>query len=66
MLEAAPAGGEPGAARRVDASDGRLRISALDGWIEVSRLQAPGKRPVYTAEYLRGARVPEDEEIDDS
>ena len=66
VLEAAPADGAPAPVRRVDASDGRLRISALDGWIEVSRLQAPGKRPVGAAEYLRGARVPEGEEIDDS
>ena len=65
ILRAGPADGPPGPARRVDASDGRLRVAALDGWIEVSRLQAPGKRPVAAAEFLRGARVPEDEEVDE-
>ncbi len=50
----------------VRAEEGRLRIAALDGWVDVLRLQAPGRRPVAAAEYLRGARVPEDEEIEDT
>ncbi len=63
VLAARAAEGPPGPARRVDVSGGRLRIAALDGWLDVSRLQAPGKRPVDAAEFLRGARVPPDEEI---
>ncbi len=65
LLDVRAAEGAPGPVRRVDASDGRLRVAAVDGWIEGFRLQAPGKRPVDAAEYLRGARVPEDEEVDD-
>jgi methionyl-tRNA formyltransferase len=63
VLAAAACDGPAGPARRVDASGGHLRVSALDGWLDVSRLQAPGKRPVDAAEFLRGARVPPDEEI---
>lgn len=64
ILAAAPVEGPKAPPGRVDAARGRLRIAALDGWVEVSRLQAPGKRPVDAAEYLRGARVPEDEEVE--
>jgi methionyl-tRNA formyltransferase len=63
ILAAAAAEGPAAAPRQVDAAESRLRLRAIDGWIEVHRLQAPGKRPVATAEYLRGARVGEDEEI---
>ena len=42
--------------------DGRLLIAALDGWIEVLRLQAPGRRPVDAAHFLRGARLGAPEE----
>ena len=66
LLGVRAAEGPPGPARRVAASDGRLRVAAVDGWIEGLRLQAPGKRPVDAAEYLRGARVPDDEEVDDA
>jgi methionyl-tRNA formyltransferase len=48
------ASGPPGA---VVHGEGRLRIAALDGWIEVQRLQVPGRRPVDAAEFLRGARL---------
>jgi methionyl-tRNA formyltransferase len=44
----------PGALR---AEEGLLLVSALDGWIEVQRLQVPGRRPVDAAEFLRGARI---------
>ena len=64
ILAAGPEEGPESPPGRVDASQGRLRIAALDGWVCVSRLQAPGKRPVDAAEYLRGARVPENEEIE--
>ncbi len=59
---AAPAG-LPG---RVRAAEDRLLIAALDGWIDVLRLQVPGRRPLGAAEFLRGARVPEDEEVSPS
>lgn len=48
----------------VDASGGRLRVAALDGWVDVLMLQAPGRRPVGAAEFLRGARIPADEEVE--
>ena len=64
ILAARPAEGPEAPPGRVDATSGRLRIAALDGWVEVSRLQAPGKRPVDAAEYLRGARVSDDEEVE--
>ena len=48
---------------RVRVGDERLGLSAVDGWIEVFRLQVPGRRPVRTPEFLRGTRVPEGEEV---
>ncbi len=51
----------PGA---MEASSGRLRVAALDGWVDVLMLQAPGRRPAGAAEFLRGARIPEDEEVE--
>jgi methionyl-tRNA formyltransferase len=42
--------------------EGRLRIAAMDGWIEVHRVQVPGRRAVDTAEFLRGARLAAGEE----
>jgi methionyl-tRNA formyltransferase len=47
----------------VTAAAGRLRIAALDGWVEVSKLRVPGKREMAAGEFLRGARIPEDEEV---
>lgn len=64
ILEAAPAEAQAASAGRVNAAEGRLRISGVDGWIEVRRLQAPGRRPVTAAEFLRGARIPEDEQVE--
>jgi methionyl-tRNA formyltransferase len=55
------AGVRPGA---VLARDGRLRVRAVDAWVDVRRLQLPGRRPITAAEFLRGARVPEDEEVE--
>ena len=49
---------------RVEATAGRLHVAALDGWVDVLMLQAPGRRPVGTEEFLRGARIPEDEEVE--
>lgn len=64
ILAVTAAEGPAGAPGRVVSSEGRLRVAALDGWIEVLTLQAPGKRPIRSAEFLRGARVPEDEEAE--
>jgi methionyl-tRNA formyltransferase len=61
-VAAEPPGEErPGAVR---VHEGRLSIRAVDGWVDVRRLQVPGRRPVSAAEFLRGARVPEDEEVE--
>ena len=46
-------------------SDGRrLRISALDGWVEVLTVQEVGRKPLDAGAYLRGARLPPDEEVE--
>jgi methionyl-tRNA formyltransferase len=51
--------GPPGA---VVHGGGRLRIAALDGWIEVRRVQVPGRRAMDVADFLRGARLSGGEE----
>ncbi len=51
---------KPGGVRAVE---GRLCVSAADGWIEVLRLQAPGKGPVSAAEVLRSMDIASDEEV---
>lgn len=43
--------------------DGRLSIGAGGGWVEVRRLQVPGKREVDAAEFLRGARLGSNERV---
>jgi methionyl-tRNA formyltransferase len=46
-------------------SDGRrLWISALDGWVEVLTVQEVGRKPLAAGAYLRGARLPPDEEVE--
>jgi methionyl-tRNA formyltransferase len=46
-------------------SDGkRLWISALDGWVEVNRLQEVGRKALDVDAYLRGARLPQPEEVE--
>jgi methionyl-tRNA formyltransferase len=59
ILEARSASNETEPARpgRVRSDDERLRISALDGWVEVLRLQEVGRKPLEAAAYLRGARL---------
>jgi methionyl-tRNA formyltransferase len=56
-------GGPPTRPGTVRTDGGKLRIAALDGWLAVQRVQAPGRRPADTAEFLRGARIPDDEEV---
>ena len=55
--------GEHAVPGSVASAAGRLRIAALDGWVEVSRLRVPGRRETAAGEFLRGARVPENEEV---
>ncbi len=66
ILDAAGVDASPGPSRprevRVEAE--RLLVAALDGWVEVLKLQRPGGRPLSAAEYLRGASVPGDEEAE--
>ena len=66
ILEAAAMEGPASPPGRVRAGASRLLISALDGWVEVRRLQKAGGRPMSAEEYLRGANVPEDEEAIDA
>jgi methionyl-tRNA formyltransferase len=49
----------PGA---VSADERHLRVSAVDGWLELMRVQLPGRQPVDAAEFLRGARLEPGEE----
>lgn len=44
--------------------DPALLVGALDGWVEVLRLQVAGRRPTAAAAFLRGARLSENEEIE--
>jgi methionyl-tRNA formyltransferase len=57
-------GEPPTRAGRVQGLEGRLLLGAVDGWLEVLRLKAPGRRALAAAEYLRGARLPQDEEVE--
>lgn len=50
--------------QRVRVEEGRLLLGTVDGWLEVLRLKAPGRRALATAEFLRGARLPQDEEVE--
>jgi methionyl-tRNA formyltransferase len=50
----------PGA---VCADGGRLRVSAADGWLELLRVQLPGRQAVDAAEFLRGARLEPGEQV---
>jgi methionyl-tRNA formyltransferase len=59
LTEGAESPADPGT---VVQGEGRLRIAAMDGWIEVHSLQVPGRRAVDVAEFLRGARLADREE----
>jgi methionyl-tRNA formyltransferase len=63
ILEALRGEGDAVTPGRVEAREDGLRIACRDGWIEIRRLQAPGKRPVAAAEFVRGARLAEGEEV---
>jgi methionyl-tRNA formyltransferase len=66
ILEAGGVAGaeSPDRPGRVRVEAERLLVSALDGWIEVRRLQKPGGRAMSAVEYLRGASVSGDEETE--
>ena len=63
-VEAAPedveAAAECGAVR---VRHGRLCVAAPDAWIEILRLQVPGRKPVSAAEYLRAAELLAEERV---
>jgi methionyl-tRNA formyltransferase len=46
----------------VVAKGDRLLVSAADGWLELLRVQAPGRQPVDAAAFLRGAKLDPAEE----
>ena len=52
-----------GAPGQILARDGHLYVRAADGWVEVTQVQAPGKRAVASADFLRGARIADDERV---
>ncbi|MEE9279400.1 MAG: methionyl-tRNA formyltransferase [Myxococcota bacterium] len=57
---------DPGVPERcgaVRATDGRLCVAARDAWVEIARLQAPGRGPVSAAEFLRGVEISPDERV---
>lgn len=56
--EAAPSG-----AGQVRAEAGRLCVAARDAWIEITRLQLPGRKPVAAEEFLRNANLAHDERV---
>ena len=62
-LVAVRAGGEGDPRPGVVWLDGRLSIGAAGGWVEVVRLQVPGKKSVDAAEFLRGARLQPGEQV---
>jgi len=47
----------------VRAEGERLRVSAADGWLELLRVQLPGRNAVTAGEFLRGARLDPSEEV---
>jgi methionyl-tRNA formyltransferase len=49
-------GGVPGT---VLVHEGRLFVSAMDGWVEILQLQLEGKKIMDAAEFLRGFRQDE-------
>ncbi len=55
--------GVPEHSSAVRATDGRLWVAARDAWVEIARLQAPGRGPVSAAEFLRGAEISPDERV---
>ena len=62
ILAARAGEGPRGRVGQVRSGHDVLSVHGLDGWVDVLKLQVPGKRPLDAAEYLRGARVPVDEE----
>lgn len=59
VLALAPAPVEGLAPGQVRCGDGRVLVGCGDGAVSVIRLQAPGKRAMDAADFLRGNRLPE-------
>ncbi|HEY5656535.1 MAG TPA: methionyl-tRNA formyltransferase [Myxococcota bacterium] len=55
--EPGASGCTPGTARRD--REGALRVSTVDGWLVVRRLQRAGGKPLDVADYLRGRSIPD-------
>jgi methionyl-tRNA formyltransferase len=55
--------GAPPSSGAIRAEGGRLLAAAADAWVEITRLQVPGRAPVSAAEFLRGAEISIDEEV---
>ena len=43
--------------------DGRLCVAAPDAWVEILRLQVPGRKPVSAEEFLRGTELSAEERV---
>ncbi len=39
-------------------SDGKLLVAAADNWVEITEIQAPGKRRIDAASFINGWRMP--------
>jgi methionyl-tRNA formyltransferase len=61
ILEARAAPGPPALPGTVAVREDRLCVAGQGGWIDLTRIQVPGRRAVAAAEFLRGARLPEGE-----
>lgn len=55
---ARPANGQGPSGQVLDAGPDRLVIASGEGAIELLQVQAPGKRPMPIADFLRGHRIP--------
>ena len=42
---------------------GRLCVAARDAWVEILRLQVPGRKPVSAAQFLRAVELPAEERV---
>jgi methionyl-tRNA formyltransferase len=64
VLRSAPwKGGCPARPGELVAEGRHLRVSAADGWLELLRVQVPGRQAVDAAEFVRGARLEPGERV---
>lgn len=55
------AGAPPAAPGTLEVTSRRVRVRAGDGWVELGRLRAAGKKPMAAADWARGTRPETDE-----